>query len=96
MVGGLVGLHKETWEKWLAEGEDQGSVIADPQFADATKPSWQLKPTSPAFKLGFKPVDLSQVGNYAASERRTWPRPEVKVVRDVLDYTPPETLANER
>jgi hypothetical protein len=94
--GGLVGLHKKSWKAWLEEGEDEGSVIADPQFVDARKPSWQLKPTSPAFKLGFKPIDLSQVGNYASPERRTWPRPEVKVVRDVLDYTPHATLANQR
>ena len=95
-VGGLVGLHKETWKQWQEQGEDAGSIIADPQFVDATRPGWQLKPTSPAFKLGFKPIDLSQVGNYAASERRTWPRPEVHVVRDVFDYTPPQTLANQR
>jgi hypothetical protein len=94
--GGLIGLRKDSWKMWQEQGEDEGSVIADPQFVDATKLGWQLKPTSPAFKLGFKPVDLSQVGNYASPERRTWPRLEVKVVRDVFDYTPPETLANHR
>ena len=91
-VAGTGASRKDSWAAWLKLGQDEGSAIADPQFVDASKPDWRLKATSPAFKLGFKPIDLSTVGCYASPDRRTWPRPEVRVVRDVLDYTPPESL----
>lgn len=84
---------KDSWEKWLALGQDKGTVVADPQFANPKAPDWRLKPTSPALKVGFQPFDLSNVGNYASPDRRTWPRPEVKVVRDVFDYTPSATTS---
>ena len=96
-VGSVPGATKKnSWEKWRGLGQDEGSLVADPQFVDPTKPDWRLKPTSPAFKVGFKALDLSQAGVYASPERRTWPRPEVKVVRDVFDYTPaPKSLARQ-
>ena len=92
IINGLSGVkRKETWDAWLKLGQDDGAVIADPQFVDPAKRNYALKPTSPALKLGFKPIDTSKTGNYASPERRTWPRPEVKVVRDATDYTPAET-----
>ena len=33
-------------------------AIHDPQFVTPKQPDWRLKPTSPAFKVGFKPLDL--------------------------------------
>ena len=38
------------------------SVIADPLFGDPAKGDYSLRSESPAFRLGFKPFDLSQVG----------------------------------
>ncbi|MBV9850045.1 MAG: right-handed parallel beta-helix repeat-containing protein, partial [Armatimonadetes bacterium] len=35
---------------------------ADPQFVDAAHGNYQLKPTSPAFKLGFQPLPFTQIG----------------------------------
>lgn len=94
VVNGLTGVkRKETWAAWLGLGQDEGAVIADPQFVDPGRRNYALKPTSPALKLGFKPIDTSRIGVYASPDRRTWPRPEVKVVRDVFDYTPPETAS---
>ncbi|NOZ23905.1 MAG: right-handed parallel beta-helix repeat-containing protein [Planctomycetes bacterium] len=86
---------KGSWEAWLKRGRDEGSLMADPQFVDPAKRDYRLKPGSPAFKLGFKAIDLSTVGNYASPERRTWPRPEVPVVRDPADYTPKTSAARQ-
>ncbi|MHB8997214.1 MAG: right-handed parallel beta-helix repeat-containing protein [Armatimonadota bacterium] len=94
IISGLSGVkRKESWDAWLKSGQDERALIADPQFVDPGKRNYALKPTSPALKLGFRPIDTSKIGVYASPERRTWPRPEVKVVRDTTDYTPPETAS---
>ena len=38
------------------------SVWADPKFADPDRGDFSLKPDSPAFALGFEPIDFSTVG----------------------------------
>lgn len=47
---------------WQKRGHDEHSVIADPLFVDAAKGNFQLKTDSPAFALGFKPIDISTAG----------------------------------
>jgi parallel beta-helix repeat protein len=56
------------WENWRALGADADSVVADPLIdrLDLTNRVLTLKPESPAFKLGFKAIDLSLVGPQAA------------------------------
>jgi len=54
-------LGKPTWEAWQALGLDVKSVFADPLFVDAAKDNYDLKPDSPALKLGFVKLDLSRV-----------------------------------
>lgn len=44
-------------------------VDTDPQFVDAAKGDWQLKPTSPAWKLGFKRIPFERIGNYRDEDR---------------------------
>jgi len=51
-----------TLEQWRARGHDEHSLIADPQFVAPEKDDFQLQPNSPAFKLGFRPIDLRKVG----------------------------------
>ncbi len=51
-----------TWPEWQAKGNDTHSIIADPLFADAKNGDFTLKPDSPALKVGFKPIDTSQIG----------------------------------
>ena len=51
-----------SFEEWQKRGFDTHSIVADPLFVDAAKDDYSLKPDSPAFKLGFKPIDLSSVG----------------------------------
>ncbi len=52
----------ETFEDWKALGYDKHSIVADPLFVDPENDDFSLRPESPAFKLGFKPIDLSNVG----------------------------------
>ena len=51
-----------TFAQWQRRGLDEGSVIADPKFADPKRRDFRLKKGSPALKLGFIPFDLSDVG----------------------------------
>ncbi len=60
--GGQIKFGNLTWDEWRAKGMDKNSLIADPQFVDAPRRNFRLKPNSPAFSLGFKPFDLTGVG----------------------------------
>ncbi len=51
-----------SFEDWQKRGFDTHSIIADPLFVDPENDNYSLRPDSPAFELGFKPIDLSRVG----------------------------------
>lgn len=51
-----------TFADWQKRGFDRNSVIADPQFVDPAHDNYTLRPDSPAFQLGFEPIDTSTVG----------------------------------
>jgi len=51
-----------SFEEWQQLGFDRHSMIVDPLFLDAANDNYSIKPDSPAFKLGFKPIDISRVG----------------------------------
>jgi hypothetical protein len=51
-----------TFADWRKRGHDLHSLVADPQFVAPAKMDFQLRDSSPAFKLGFKPIDLGEVG----------------------------------
>ena len=55
---------RRTFGEWQAAGLDQHSRIADPQFVDAAGHDFRLKPSSPAFDLGFRNFDVSTAGLY--------------------------------
>jgi hypothetical protein len=48
--------------QWRSLGYDNESIIADPLFVDPEHENYRLKPDSPAFKLGFVPIDLDGIG----------------------------------
>jgi hypothetical protein len=47
---------------WQKQGFDRNSLVADPRFVDLAHDNYALKPDSPAFQLGFQPIDTSRVG----------------------------------
>ena len=53
------------YEEWRGKGFDANSIVADPLFVDAENGDYRLRPDSPAFKLGFRPIDVSRVGPQA-------------------------------
>jgi hypothetical protein len=52
----------ESLAAWRKRGFDRNSLIADPRFVDPAHDNYALKPDSPAFQLGFEPIDTSHVG----------------------------------
>lgn len=50
-------------------GYDLHSIHADPLLADPAEGDFTLKEDSPAFALGFQPIDLSDVGPRSAADR---------------------------
>jgi hypothetical protein len=60
-----------TAEDWRRMGYDLHSVTADPQFVDPKNDNYDLRPGSPAFALGFQPIDTSLIGPRTGSRRGT-------------------------
>ncbi len=50
-----------TFEEWQRLGYDTHSINADPLFKDIAKLDFIMDEASPAFSLGFKPIDLSNL-----------------------------------
>ena len=63
-----------TWKQWLAEGKDHHSIYADPMFVDPGRFDFRLQPGSPALKLGFRQIDLSQVGPRPCCDGKVQPK----------------------
>jgi parallel beta-helix repeat protein len=52
---------------WQAHGFDTHSVFADPLFVDPATDNYALRPSSPAFKLGFAAIDARKIGTVKRS-----------------------------
>ena len=53
---------KADLENWKALGQDSHSLFADPGITDLFHNQFDLKEDSPAYAIGFKPIDMSDVG----------------------------------
>ena len=64
----VVRQHAPSWEEWRAEGQDSGSLLADPmlEWSAAPRLGGALVPTpakdSPVWALGFQPIDVDNIG----------------------------------
>ena len=54
--------NQTSWTTWRAEGHDGRSLIADPEFYNVSAWDLRLRRTSPAFRLGFIPIDVARAG----------------------------------
>jgi len=52
----------ESFADWQERDFDTHSLVIDPGFVNASEDEFSLKPESPAFKIGFRPIDMSNVG----------------------------------
>lgn len=51
-----------TLDQWRSIGSDIHSLVADPKVKDWNNRDFTLAPDSPAFSLGFQPIDMTDVG----------------------------------
>jgi hypothetical protein len=63
--------YDETWtfDQWREMGNDAHSVVADPKCRDIAARDFSLAGDSPAFALGFRAIDLSDVGPRPKDQR---------------------------
>jgi len=61
--GGPVKLDDKSLDERHALGIDTSSIIADPEFVDADHGNFALRLGSPAFKIGFVPIDTHDIGS---------------------------------
>jgi hypothetical protein len=72
--GGEILFGDRTFDEWKAAGQDAGSIVADPLFVDPANFNFNLRPGSPALKLGFKQIDMSTVGPRRRASASPGPR----------------------
>ena len=60
--GQTIQFGNESLEEWQKRGQDAHSLVEDPLFADPDHGNFALKAGSPAAKIGFEPIDTSQIG----------------------------------
>ncbi|RMF86470.1 MAG: hypothetical protein D6741_21870, partial [Planctomycetota bacterium] len=57
--------------EWQARGKDEHSLYADPKFRDPSSGDFTLADDSPAFTLGFRPIDTDDIGPRTEAGPRT-------------------------
>jgi hypothetical protein len=62
-----------SWEAWLKLDHDTHSIVADPEFKDPANGDFRMPADSPAWSIGFKQIDLSDVGPRPERRRQDFP-----------------------
>ena len=70
-------------------GQDLGSIVADPLFADVKKYDFRLQPNSPALSLGFEPLHPERAGVSADFGDAAWKNLAARDPMPVLQIAPP-------
>ena len=78
----------DEWASWQAKGADRNSVVADPLFTSAEGEDGQLRPDSPAWKLGFERIPFEKIGPYQDEFRASWPIIDAPGVREFPIHVP--------
>ncbi len=78
VITGLPKIYSLT--DWQKLGLDKHTIAADPLFVDLAHDNYALRPESPAFKVGFKAIDLSTVG-LRGRKKKQRTRSQTKVER---------------
>ena len=65
---GKVKILDKDLAEWQKLNRDKHSIIADPGFKNPKKLDFNLKPNSPALKIGFKPFDYHKAGVYGSEK----------------------------
>jgi len=60
--GGQMRFNNKAFGQWQALGFDTRSIVADPLFTDPENGDFSLPIDSPAWDIGFEPIDMSTVG----------------------------------
>ncbi|MFO7871451.1 MAG: right-handed parallel beta-helix repeat-containing protein [Kiritimatiellia bacterium] len=60
---------KVSFRRWRELGYDRSSIAADPGFRNIAGRDFRLASDSPAFRLGFRPIDMRGVGPRPKSRR---------------------------
>ncbi|NLX97458.1 MAG: right-handed parallel beta-helix repeat-containing protein [Rhodopirellula sp.] len=76
----------QPFDAWQKSGRDAGSLIADPKFVDPARHDFRLQADSPAFALGFVPIDYTQAGIYGDP---AWIRKAQEVQYPPCEFAPP-------
>jgi len=56
------GAREASFEAWKKLGFDKHSLTADPLFVNPAAGDYRLQPASEAFRLGFQPIALEEIG----------------------------------
>ena len=73
-------------------GQDTHSLIADPLIVDAERYDFRLRPGSPAEKIGFEPINMSEAGLYGSTEWVAKPKKLVFRAFEAMSPPPPDRI----
>lgn len=79
--------------RFLQQGCDANSVTADPLFVDAESGNFQVRPESPAIKLGFRNFAMDTFGVQKPVLKDQARRPVMPKVSVQIDLSPPAPIS---